>query len=70
MIHFSGHKCVFRAPYYPVDSAIKHVFNVVQGAIRQGMYRIRSHEDVVDEFFACMRNMHSFSEYFAHVGIN
>eukprot|EP00956_Cyclotella_meneghiniana_P001714 scaffold1870_cov73-Cyclotella_meneghiniana.AAC.5 len=27
MIHAAGHRCVFRAPYYPFDSAIEHVFN-------------------------------------------
>ena len=70
MIHFSGHKCVFCAPYYPVGNAIEHVFNTIQGEKRQGMYHIQSHEDVIEEFYACVRNLQSFSGYFAHVGIN
>lgn len=70
MIHVAGHKCVFRAPYYPVDSAIEHLFNTIQYSIRLSMYHINNHQDVVDEFNAVMRSMRDFSEYFAHVGIN
>ena len=69
MIHAAGHVCVFRAPYYPVDSPIEHVFNTVQVALTLAMYRMNTPADVRREFLACMRSINSFARYFVHVGI-
>ena len=30
IIHNTGHRYVFRAPYWPVDRAVEYVFNTVQ----------------------------------------
>ena len=68
-IHMAGHRCVFRAPYYPVDRPIEHTFNSIQGALRRAQYRMTTPEQVKAEFYACLRGMISFVRYFNHVGI-
>jgi len=69
IIHAAGHRCVFRAPYYPVDSPIEHLFNTVQIALTLAMYRLQTIGEVKDEFLSTMRNILSFVEYYEHVGI-
>ena len=68
-IHVTGHRCVFRAPYYPVDSPIEHIFNSIQGALTLAQYRMTTTQHVRDKFYACLRRMISFASYFEHVGI-
>jgi hypothetical protein len=69
-IHAAGHRCVFRAPYYPVDSAIEHFFNTVQLAMTLAMYRLHDVDDVMREFLKLLRHTATFHRYFEHVGIN
>lgn len=69
VIHAAGHVCIFRAPYYPVDSPIEHVFNTVQVALTLAMYRVSLPEDVRQVFLASLRRMNSFARYFESVGI-
>ena len=52
IIHAAGHRCVFRAPYYPVDSPIEHLFNTVQIALTLAMYRLQTIGEVKDEFLS------------------
>ena len=68
-IHLAGHRCVFRAPYYPVDSPIEHIFNSIQGALKLAQYRLRTWQHVKDEFYLILRRMICFASYFRHVGI-
>lgn len=70
VIHAAGHVCIFRAPYYPVDSPIEHVFNTIQGALTAAMYSINLPEDVRRVFLATLRRINTFARYFGHVGIN
>ena len=70
VIHAAGHVCIFRAPYYPVDSPIEHVFNTIQGALTCAMYSMHLPADVRRVFLATLRRMNSFARYFEHVGIN
>ena len=69
LIHAAGHRCVFRAPYYPVDSPIEHLFNTVQVALTLKMYEMETPLNVRQSFLGTMRNIDSFVEYFEHVGI-
>ena len=69
-IHAAGHVCVFRAPYYPVDSPIEHFFNTVQLSMTLSMYRLFTSDDVKKEFLKLIRNTSTFELYFHHVGIN
>ena len=69
MIHAAGHRCVFRAPYYPVDSAIEHVFNTVQVSLMMRMYESNTSQAVRTTFYNALRLMRSFVAYFEHVGI-
>jgi len=69
IIHAAGHVCVFRAPYYPVDSPIEHVFNTVQVALTLAMFRMNSPEDVKEVFLSSLRRMDNFARYFENVGI-
>ena len=69
MIHAAGHHCVFRAPYYPVDSPIEHVFNTVQVAFTSKMYEMDEPRHVRETFLATMRSITNFAPYFEHIGI-
>lgn len=60
---------MFRAPYYPVDSPIEHVFNAVQVDLMLAMYRLELPQHVRDEFYRCLRKMRTFVPFFEHVGI-
>ena len=68
-IHAAGHRCVFRDPYYPVDSPIEHLFNAVQLVLTLAMYRMATLADVKREFLALMQNTSTFARYFEHVGL-
>eukprot|EP00956_Cyclotella_meneghiniana_P035131 scaffold111744_cov83-Cyclotella_meneghiniana.AAC.1 len=69
MIHAAGHVCVFRAPYYPVDSPIEHLFNTIQIALTLAMYNIDTIVEVRRWFLAALRRMRTFHRYFEHVGM-
>jgi hypothetical protein len=81
MIHAAGHRMIFRAPYYPVDSPIEHYFNTLQIALTDRMYSIVALAEQTNNvarnmsttvkatFLACLRRTHSFARYFEHVGM-
>jgi hypothetical protein len=69
MIHAAGHRCIFRAPYYPVDSAIELLFNTVQGALMLKMYELETSQQVRTTFLGLLRMIPDFVAYFEHVGI-
>ena len=69
MIHAAGHRIIFRAPYYPVDSPIEHLFNTAQVTLMSSMYRISTAQQVKDTFIGMLRRIVSFVPYFTHVGI-
>ena len=49
LIHGNGHRLVFRAPYYAVDSPIEYVFNTLQGLLRNNMHNITDHASLLNE---------------------
>jgi hypothetical protein len=69
MIHAAGHRCVFRAPYYPVDSPIEHLFNSIQVDLSLAMYRIFTPQQLKDEFLASLRRFREFVPFFEKVGM-
>ena len=68
-IHLVGHRCIFRAPYYPVDSPIEHLFNTVQMALTLKMYEMRDPAQVKPEYLRIMRKVKCYATYFEHIGI-
>ena len=40
LIHRYGHRSVFRAPYYAMDSPIEYVINTLQGLLRTNIHNI------------------------------
>jgi len=68
-IHLAGHRCIFRAPYYPVDSPIEHLFNTVQMALTLKMYEMRDPAQVKPEYLRTMRKVKCYATYFEHIGI-
>lgn len=64
----SGHRLVFRAPYYPVDGPIEYVFNTLQNILCVFMREITDMESLrvkVEDVIALFGN---FWHYFEHVG--
>mmetsp|Transcript_4614 Transcript_4614/g.5167 ORF Transcript_4614/g.5167 Transcript_4614/m.5167 type:complete len:368 (-) Transcript_4614:25-1128(-) len=68
LIYDAGHRIVFRAPYYPVDSAIEYIFNVIQCALCINLREIKDTNDYIVFLRQIITNMPDFSKYFAHVG--
>jgi hypothetical protein len=68
MIHAYGHRVVFRAPYWPVDGPIEHVFNTIEGALARRMYQIDGLNDVTTHVLAVIRQMPNFVNYFLNCG--
>jgi len=64
----SGHRLVFRAPYYPVDGAIEYIFNVIQCALRIRLREIHSTDDYIEVLTNIIQNIPDFSPFFSHVG--
>ena len=45
LISGSGHRLVFRGPYYPVNGEIEHIFNGTRCALRIRLRDIHNAED-------------------------
>jgi len=68
LILISGHRFVFRAPYWPVDAPIEYVFNVVENALTIRMHEIYDDADLVQAIEETLRTIRSFENWFHHVG--
>lgn len=65
----SGHRLLYRAPYYPVDGPIEYVFNTIQNLLCVlYMREIIDIETLRIRFEQVVGSMDDFSNYFAHVG--
>ena len=66
----SGHRVLFRAPYYPVDGPIEYVFNTMQNLLciyMKDIYNMARLRNKVEEVIGSLQY---FSQYFTHVGFN
>ena len=64
----SGHRYVFRAPYWPVDGAVEYVFNTIQSKLRIFFNRLETMDDLRNRITLTVGGIHSFHRYFEHVG--
>ena len=64
----SGHRYVFRAPYWPVDGAVEYVFNTVQSKLRIFFNRLVTMDDLRNRINLTVGGIYSFRRYFEHVG--
>ena len=66
----SGHRVVYRAPYWAVDGSIEYVFNTIHSLVEVLFNTITTLDElkaVVDDI---VTTMPSFQSYFEHVGFN
>ena len=63
-----GHRYVFRAPYYPVDSPIEYVFNTIECALAYQMHEIETVADLNVHVRAIVRLMPNLVNYFTNCG--
>ena len=70
LIENSGHRVVFRAPYWSCDGAIEYVFNTIQTKIKMADNGVTTADDLIHEIDDIIFHMvdHSFYPYFRHVG--
>ena len=68
MILTSGHKIVYRAPYYAVDGAIEYVFNTIHTLLEVHYNQIHDMDELVHTVEQIFANLGSFVPYFEHVG--
>ena len=64
----SGHRYVFRAPYWPVNGAVEYVFNTVQSKLRIFFNRLVTMDDLRNCINLTVGGIYSFRRYFEHVG--
>ena len=63
-----GHRVCFRAPYCPIDGAIKYVLNTLQVRLQLRYAYIIDVHTLRNELLDGMRAARSFVPYFEHVG--
>ena len=68
LIHNSGHRFVFRAPYWPVDGAVEYVFNMVQTRLEVYFNRLATIPALRNRIYLIISTIPSFYKYFRHVG--
>ena len=68
MIVMSGHRCAYRAPYWPKDGPIEFVFNAVEGHLRTKSFEINDEFDLEEQIRAGFSAFPDFTEFFRHVG--
>ena len=70
LIEDSGHRVVFRAPYWSCDGAIEYVFNTIQVKLKIADNGVITPDDLINEIDDIIFHMvdHSFYPYFRHVG--
>ena len=64
----SGHRYVFRAPFWPVDGAVEYVFNSIQSKLRIYFNRLETMDNLRNRINLAVGGTHSFHRYFEHVG--
>jgi transposase len=64
----SGHRLVFRAPYYPIDGPIEYVFNTIQGVLRIRNDLIVDGATLQHELNIAIASIPSFVPYFINCG--
>lgn len=64
----SGHRIMFRAPYYPIDGPIEYVFNTVQNLLCIFMREIVDMDSLRLKVEQIIGAIPQFSNYFRHVG--
>jgi hypothetical protein len=68
MIHTAGHQCVFRAPYWPRDSAVEYVFNTVQTRLKVLLNQLTTMDELRNHINLIIGTIPSFYRYFRHAG--
>ena len=68
LIYASGHRIVFRAPYYPVDGPIEYVFNTLQCMLRTRLHKVIDGPSLINEIGNVIQAMINFEPYFIHCG--
>jgi hypothetical protein len=68
-IYAAGHSIIARPPYYPCDGPIEYVFNEIEMSLRDRLYIIRTHEDLVINVHAIIGDLGAnFDATFRHCG--
>lgn len=68
LIYNSGHRLVYRAPYYAVDGPIEYIFNTIQAALTWQLGNINNTDELIQAVRDIIASIPSFREYFVHVG--
>lgn len=68
LIEQSGHRLVFRAPYWSCDGAIEYVFNTIQSKLQMKYNTIDTVDALVNAINIVVGGMVEFKPYFRHVG--
>ena len=64
----SGHRYVFRAPYWPFDGAVEYVFNSIQLKLKIYFNWLETMNDLRNCINLTVGGIHSFNQFFEHVG--
>ena len=68
LIHTSGHRVVFRAPYWSCDGPIEYVFNKIQTDLQGPFNDIDTVGDLENRIDVIIGGIQSYREYFLNVG--
>ena len=68
LIQNSGHRIVFRAPYWPVDGSVEYVFNTIQTRMQAYFNRLTTIPALRNRINLIVATIPSFYKYFRHVG--
>lgn len=68
MIVGAGHRLVFRAPYYPVDSPIEYVFNTIEQRLCEYQYIVTEGDGLRQAINTIITSINHFRDYFIHCG--
>lgn len=70
LIEDSGHRVVFRAPYWSCDGPIEYVFNTIHVKLQMNDNGVSTVDELINEIDNIIFNMvdASFNPYFRHVG--
>ena len=68
-ILMSGHRILFRAPYYAVDGPIEYFFNTLQHQLTVALPRVRTSADLQIEVDRIIRATPNFRNYFTSLGL-
>jgi hypothetical protein len=67
LIYNSGHRVVFRAPYWSCDGPIEYVFNTIQTHLQMQYNAVASTAALENELNCIIGGLGSFKPYFLHV---